>query len=144
MKRPERNIVDPKEIQKAYDLANMSDCRIAEVIQRFGIDNGYRVSESIAAGIRFGFLAGGENGKRRASEAHNRLHDYLGSNDKNAIPAERIEKAASWINDPDVLKNLATVLEGRAAELIAGTAFVKTAEPDTDHAEDETDVSDAQ
>lgn len=114
-----REHLDINAIQTAFDMANIGDMRNAEDIQKFSIQNGYRASDSIAAGIRFGFIRGKANGNRRAQEAHNRLHDFLGTRDKNDPPADRIRHAAYLIDSPDVLRELAAFLAGRAAMLEA-------------------------
>lgn len=146
MKRPEisRAHLDTAAIQTAFDLANIDDIHNAEDIQRFSIKAGYRASDSIAAGIRFGFIRGKANGNRRAQEAHTRLHEYIGTQDKSAPPAQRIRNATTWIDDPAVLRELAAFLEGRAAALEAGSATVKELEPapDPDYSEEEINVPD--
>lgn len=135
MNRPnnkERKHLDDNTIQAAFDRANIEDMKNAEDIQRFSIREGYRASDSVAAAIRFGYMRGKANGNRRAQEAHTRLHEYIGVQDKDKPPADRIRNAASWINTPDVLRELAAFMEGRAATLEAGTAKVKPLEPEPD------------
>lgn len=135
MKRPEDrsvNRLNPAEIQAAFDRANLEDMRNAAEIQSFSKRAGYRASDSVAAGIRFGFIRGKANGNRRAQEAHTRLHEYIGTQDKSQPPAVRIRNAATWIDAPAVLRELAAFMEGRAAALEAGTAAVKALEPDPD------------
>ena len=95
----------------AFDEATVKDLHDAVELRSYGEMRSYPTMDIICAAVRYGFNVGKTHAKARAAEANRRLHDYLGSNDRNKRPVERIISAAKWIDDPLKLLEMAAYLE---------------------------------
>lgn len=123
--------VVPQDIQKAFANATLADTRAAAAIRDYCNEHGATPEEVTAIAVRYGVYSGRIYANAEREKMRSMLHVYQGRSDTRTIPRDRITSAALGIFCPAELRELAAMLEKRAAYLQSAFASPGERHPPT-------------